>query len=1036
MGKKVFAFDMGKTSIGFCVREALEIKEANSIIIDKEHSDISSIRERRRVKKNLEAHKAREAFFINLWKSCGLIPLDTKDENFKKEFATKHEDVIYTSCLLRIALLQNKKLEQWQIFKALYNAIQRRGYDTNLAWKSAQSDDDKENQELVKKYTQENGIEMIQNEEYKYPCYYDAKRLGLWNETTPKVCKRTLNNENLIKIRTTTYVAPRQLIEKELCNLWKNAQAQIPELNKYTVEEFLYGEYKEPYGSFVNPKFKQYMGTNHDWQGVLGQKIPRFDNRIIAKCKLLPKRNVCKANTIENVSLVLLMKLKNLRLTILDGSKRILAPAEIKHIYENWLSKVEQNVIKMQEKCKKENKTPDKEDKKLDTTITKKEIENVINQVISDKIEPLKANISGRSAFCKRACQIINKFILGGYLYPNEMDITEFIDSENRPNGITKAEIQNMLSKIGDWNNLFIPDNRGETIDNSENIRVKTDLMIGGITNPIVRNRLQIFRDLLLSLERDYGKPDEVIFEFVREGADNSLFGKAKAQAAETNMREMEKRNQQLIEELKNYDAYSSKNFEKLKLLKIQCGQCAYSGEKIGIGDFNKCEIDHIYPRAMGGNDALYNKVLCYRVENQKKQDRTPYEWLSSNKEQWANYVFRLNKIKQSLGKKKFELLTSKPEDCAKLIDSYNGLAETAYIARVAQQITAFCFGWGLQVEGEKRHIFVNNGSSTHAIRRRYGLNSLLGNDIKKNRDNDKHHALDAICISFSRDFKYDEKSKVDVIDGFTKEMVKKVLDEIIPYPYTNKKPFKGNIRPLETIYGLRTYGNNSYITQRIPLESIEQKDKKIKTIIDEAIKNDLLEKLTQKMDSKDWIKMLQNYVHPTKKTKVKKVMVVVSEGKIEKDSNGKERIGEFCDFGTKGTNHQFKHSKGHKGQILYFNEKGSVKVMPIYANIKTQDVKDKLLALGCKLYNKGEMFYSGCLIEVEKPFNATVYYKETDENGKDKTISVKQEVPAGIFKLRTIMSNGAIKLENNCGMEILSSAKVLVEANMKKYKN
>lgn len=75
----------------------------------------------------------------------------------------------------------------------------------------------------------------------------------------------------------------------------------------------------------------------------------------------------------------------------------------------------------------------------------------------------------------------------------------------------------------------------------------------------------------------------------------------------------------------------------------------------------------------------------------------------------------------------------------------------------------------------------------------RYGLNSLLGNDIKKNRDNDKHHALDAICISFSRDFKYDEESKKDIIKGFTREMVKKVIDEIMPVPYTNKKPFKGN---------------------------------------------------------------------------------------------------------------------------------------------------------------------------------------------------------------------------------------------------
>lgn len=70
------------------------------------------------------------------------------------------------------------------------------------------------------------------------------------------------------------------------------------------------------------------MGTERDWQGVLGQKIPRFDNRIISKCKLLPKRNVCKANTLENVSLVLLMELKNLRVTSIYGEKIYLIARE------------------------------------------------------------------------------------------------------------------------------------------------------------------------------------------------------------------------------------------------------------------------------------------------------------------------------------------------------------------------------------------------------------------------------------------------------------------------------------------------------------------------------------------------------------------------------------------------------------------------------------------------------------------------------------------------------------------------------------
>ncbi len=1001
MSKKVFAFDMGKASIGYCAREDNEIKEANSIIIDREHSDISSLRDRRRVKKTLDAHKAREKFFIKVWTDCGLVPLDTNSAEFKKEFSAKNDQTIYTSCLLRIVLLQNKKLEQWQIFKALYNAIQRRGYDPNLAWKSAQSEDDKENLELIQKYTQENDIELIANDDYKYPCYYDAIRLGLWCENKPDEFERTVNQQSLIKVRTTSYVAPRQLIEKELKQLWINAQKQLSELNKYSVEEFLYGEYEEAYGSYVNPDYKKYMGTEHDWQGVLGQKIPRFDNRIIAKCKLLPKRNVCKANTLENVSFVLLMKLKNLRLTMLNGRKKKLDPSEIKKIYDNWLQESNNGKI-------------------LTTTITKTKIEKVLGEKISAETktlnDDLKVNISGRSSFCKRACKIMNKFILSGELYPLDMDITEFLDPEDCPNRITEEEIRSMLSKIGDWNKLYIPDNRGENISDEELTRVKTDLMIGDITNPIVRNRLQIFRDLLLYLEKKYGKPDEVIFEFVREGADNSLFGRAKAQAAETNMKIMEKNNQLIVNELNAADAYSAVNFEKLKLLKMQAGRCVYSGDNICVEDFDKCEIDHIFPRTMGGNDALYNKVLCFRVENQDKRGRTPYEWLSSDEDKWANYVKRLNDIKGSLGKKKFELLTSKPEDCAKLIESYNGLAETSHIARVAQQITAFVFGWGLQVEGEKRHIFVNNGSSTHAIRKRYGLNSLLGNDTKKNRDNDKHHALDAICISYSRDFKYDEKSKKDIIKGFTREMVKKVIEEIIPYPYTNKKPFKGNVRPLETIYGLRTYGDKSYITQRVSLEDIEQKDKKIKSIVDEVIKNDLMEKLSQKMDSKDWVNMLQNYIHPKKKTRVKKVMIVVSEGEIEKDNNDRERIGRYCDFGTKGTKHQFKRSKGHKGQILYFNEKGAVKIMPVYANIKTQDIKDKLLALGCKLYRNGEMFYSGCLIDILNEFNVgNITY------------------PPGTYKLRTIEEVGTTKIETNNGIELRFNIKNLVRANFKR---
>lgn len=1024
MKKKVFAFDLGKASIGYCVRDGFNINEANSIIIDKDHAETTSLRDRRRIKRTLDAHKAREEFFNTIWSNVGLKILDKNDENFKKEFPTKDEDIIYTSCLLRIALLQNKKLEQWQIYKALHNAFQRRGYDVNIAWKSVQTDDDKENIELIKKYTCENDIELINSNEYKYPCYYDALRLGLWSEEEPQKLNKVIPHNNFNKVRTTNYVAPRKLVEKELKQLWLNAQLQLPQLNSISAEEFLYGEYKIPYGSCVQKEFKQYRGTKKDWQGVLCQKIPRFDNRIIAKCKLLPKRNVCKANTIENVSFVLLMKLKNLRFTDISGEKLRLNPIHIKQIYENWLEKIEDTYTKDLEKA--ENLEKERPEKRLNITITKQEIEKVINTKIIDKFEPMKAETSGRSSFCKRACQIMNKIILSGELYPQNVDISEFVDKDTARNGITKKEIQTMLSKIGDWNNLYVPDNREENAENASDSRVKTDIMLGNITNPIVRNRLQIFRDLLLDLAEKYGTPDEVIFEFVRDGADNSLYGKIKAENNLKNLKANEKENEQIVKELKEAGLFidgqnntNAKYFLMHKLLKSQGGVCAYSGQKIAPTNYDECEIDHIYPRTLGGNDALYNKVVCYRRENQDKKGRTPYEWLSSDNDKWANYVNRLNKIKKQLGKKKFELLTSKPEDCEKLIESYNGLAETSHIARVAQQMTAFIFGWGLQIQGESRRIFVNNGSSTCAIRKRYGLNKLLGDDLKKNRSNDKHHALDAICISFSRDFKYDKDIKKDIIKGFNPEIVKNAIDKIMPYPYANDKPFKGNTKPLETIYGLRTYGDKSYITQRVELNSIDKKATKIKSIIDETIKNDLLNKLEENPTEQEWKLMLQDYIHPKKKTKVKKVMIIVSEGEITKDSNDRERIGEFVDFGTKGTQHQFKHSKGHKGQILYFNQKGIVKVMPVYSNTKITDIKDKLQNIGCKLYNKGQMFYSGCLVDIQEPFKAG-----------------SKEYPAGIYKLRTINIKGDTILENNCGIEILTRVTHLTNAKFKKVKS
>lgn len=512
--KKVFAFDMGKASIGYCVREGLDIKALGSIIIAKDHGENLSNKIRRSAYKTLQAHKSREEFFNKFWVACGLDPLKSDDILFKKEFAKKNDKTIYNSTLLKIALLQGKQLEVWQIYKALFNAIQRRGYDANLPWarNSEKSDDDKKNEEYLLRYSNdEEGNPLIFSEEYKYPCYYDAKRLCLWDENNPNKLGIFVPLKGITKVRDTGLVAPRYLVEKELTQLYLNAQKQLFQLQDYSVEYFLYGEYKESYGSYNNLEFKKFRGTMNDWQGVLGQKIPRFDNRIISKCRLLPKRNVCKANTLENVSFVLLMKLKNLRLTDNFGEKVILTPEAINKIYKYW-------------RTDKAKIGTDKEN--LEATITKTDIKKVLDLKV--EMESMKANISGRSSFCRRACKIMIKIITEGVENPATMDVAEFIDNVDTKNGVAEEELRKMLKTIGTWENLYIPDNRDEMAQMASDDREKTDIIIGCLTNPIVRNRLQLVRDLLLNLKQKYGTPDEVIFEFIRDGADNSLFGTKK----------------------------------------------------------------------------------------------------------------------------------------------------------------------------------------------------------------------------------------------------------------------------------------------------------------------------------------------------------------------------------------------------------------------------------------------------------------------------------------------------------------------------
>ncbi len=147
----------------------------------------------------------------------------------------------------------------------------------------------------------------------------------------------------------------------------------------------------------------------------------------------------------------------------------------------------------------------------------------------------------------------------------------------------------------------------------------------------------------------------------------------------------------------------------------------------------------------------------------------------------------------------------------------YTALAETAWITKLAQTIISICFGWqnGVGADGRKRVTAVSGGL-TARVRRKYCLNSILnpcpeGEDAflweekcEKNRSDDRHHALDAMVISFIpgwvRDvrkehfFRFPEPIHQNAKGFFDREIV-----GVVPKNIALEKPSLE-----ETIYGRR----------------------------------------------------------------------------------------------------------------------------------------------------------------------------------------------------------------------------------------
>ncbi len=1045
----IWAFDLGKGSIGEAVwnTQTKQFDHVASLLIPPDFASTKEAATRRRMWRTRQAHKAREAWLDEVWKAAGLTPLvgrrvgkvdadgnwiEPKDWNKKgpdgkkrkltwklrhegdprleREFPAKGDTTCYTSCLLRIKLLRGEKLEDWQIYKALHSAIQKRGYDPDIAWKSRENrrtrnkkseDEDKGTAERMAAFENELLAMSPENEDHRMPCYFDAWMMGLWNPAQPDELKDRIDHRSG---STRNRILPRHLVEREIRLLVEAAGRQLPALAG-KAWYVIYGPAGRAYASYYKverDQFKLREGGESDWRGVLGQKIPRFDNRIVEKCVLMPRFNVCKVRSDEQKAhgergtlpqeVTFLLKLKNMRVQRSPTLQNGLTSVELAQVFNTYCDK----------------------GWKLTETQWRKFCASIFTVPVPPSLEVEPPKLAGRSRFCRPALEILKRLILSGQS-PKTFHASEVgrLNGNADPRkGLVEADLKFLLDMGDTWEGIHVPNQKLDALaQRTQDSDAAILELIGSQNDPIVRHRLGAFWKRLQWMEEQFGDPQEIAIEFVRE----DFMGEKALMDYRKFIKDREKERKQARSDAEAAGSMERSAGLKMELLRLQGGICLYKGTPLAETALDEYEIDHIVPRSQGGPDSAVNYILTTKVANDEKGNRTPFEWLSATSG-WDTYVSRVKGRQTALRNKKVRLLLL--PDAAELADKYTALAETAWIAKLAQTLAGLHFGWknGNDEQGRKR-VTVISGGLTARIRRKYKLNSLLADedaseeDAEKNRKDDRHHALDAMVLAFIPGWARNESKQkwFRFPEGVTRENTfKHWLSRTLPRNEYLEKP-----KLAETIYGTRRDGLETVVVQRAELVKLTYRQinpsktvydlkyakEQFKSVRDPVIKRLLLDWCDRGESEEAWKKFAAEFRVPMKNGGNGPLVrrVIMNVGKVDEYVNmSKDRSGAWR-----------KAKKSHRGQVVYLlrtqtkagkvNE--SAKVCPVYVFESAQEVMRRLKKEhGANMTVHG-FFQSGCMVQI-------------DEDVPHE----KMPLPAGSYLLNSIRTDGVVKLTRQDG--------------------
>ena len=279
----------------------------------------------------------------------------------------------------------------------------------------------------------------------------------------------------------------------------------------------------------------------------------------------------------------------------------------------------------------------------------------------------------------------------------------------------------------------------------------------GRIANPTVHIALGQVRRLFNAIADRYGKPDEVVVELARDLKQSRLDRERDLKENARN-RERNERLRQLAADAGVADP-SPHDMRKLRLWdeqgSLNARVCPFTGEVLSIKRVlsEQTEIEHILPYSRSLDDSMANTVLAMRSANREKGQKAPHEAWGHDPERYGQILARAAALPANKQWRFQENAMKRLQEQGDFVEQQLGLRgpggflarqlnDTRYLSRVTRIY--------LQAVVHPDRVRVTPGRLTAMLRRAWGLNSLLGEGEQKERDDHRHHLIDAAVVGLT----------------------------------------------------------------------------------------------------------------------------------------------------------------------------------------------------------------------------------------------------------------------------------------------